>query len=37
MEMKTGDRWLELAQDSFMAHICVGSLEPVIHTSCNKL
>jgi len=28
MEMKTGDRWLELAQDYFMAHICVGSLEP---------
>jgi hypothetical protein len=27
-EMKTGDRWLELAQDSFMAHICVGSPEP---------
>jgi len=21
-EMKTGGRWLELAQDSFMAHIC---------------
>lgn len=30
-EMKTGDRWLELAQDSFMAHICVGSLEPELY------
>jgi hypothetical protein len=27
-EMKTGDRSLELAHDSFMVHICVGSLEP---------
>jgi hypothetical protein len=27
-EMKTGDRWLELAQDFFMARICVSSLEP---------
>jgi len=26
-EIKTGDRWLELAQDSFIAQICVGSLE----------
>jgi hypothetical protein len=31
MEMKIGDRWLELAQDSFMAHICVGSLEPELY------